>query len=57
MICYKDMTFCPHDEDCKHAPGCARVLTEEDKRTAAAAGLNICMYGAKPICWEEEKDE
>ena len=35
MICYKDMTFCPHFTHCKDGYKCKRALTFKVKMDAA----------------------
>lgn len=34
MVCYKDMTFCPHHESCEDGEDCERALTDQVKKDA-----------------------
>ncbi len=57
MICYKDRTFCPFHQDCKHAKSmdCDRPLTEGIRTAAKQCGLPISQFVEKPKCHEEIK--
>ena len=55
MICYRDMTFCSHYEDCKDAAQCNRPLTLAVRESAAAwwtgeGDAPICTYTYQPDC-------
>jgi len=55
MICYRDMTFCTHYEDCGKANDCHRPLTEEVKKAAATwwkggDGAPISTFVEMPDC-------
>lgn len=57
---YRDMTFCPFNEDCKQSPdnggSCERALTDHVMNNAKLwwKGDNppICMYANRPDCHE-----
>jgi hypothetical protein len=53
MICYRDMTFCKHYEDCAKAETCHRPLTPEVKAKADAWWKG--MPGEAPIAYWTQK--
>jgi hypothetical protein len=60
MICYRDMTFCPH-LDCQNAEACPRALTDKVREDAKEFGLDICQFVSHPGCysapWDKVKGE
>lgn len=54
MICYRDMTFCPHYRDCADAGTCHRPLTPEVVAAAhqwwGKEGAPIAQFTDKPSC-------
>jgi hypothetical protein len=62
MISYKDTTFCPYHEFCKHGATCPKALTEKVKKDAEAwwlmatggkedEGAPLMRYVAIPTCF------
>lgn len=59
MLSYRDMTFCPHYEDCAHASKCPRPLTPQVRMDAAkwwgdtnGDGAPISVFAFAPDCHE-----
>ncbi len=56
MIVYKDMTFCEHWKDCKHAKTCHRPLTSEVAASArkwwGGDDAPIAVFVDQPQCHE-----
>lgn len=57
MICYRDMTFCRHYENCAHAAECHRPLTpkvvEAAERWWGSADAPIMTFAEQPHCHEQ----
>lgn len=51
MLCYKDMVFCPFNENCRSADSCGRALTHEVRKRAHTVGLPISQYMLEPSCF------
>lgn len=54
MICYRDMTFCPHD-GCAKFDKCFRAITNEVEAGSKEVGLPLCVWAEQPNCFESEK--
>jgi len=56
MICYKDMTFCPHYETCATGAKCCRALTPDVVEAAGkwwgTDGAPIAQFAYPPDCYE-----
>jgi hypothetical protein len=55
MLCYRDMTFCTHYEDCDKPADCHRPLTETVRKAATEwwdgeGTPPIAVFGEKPSC-------
>ena len=55
MICYRDTSYCTHEE-CALFPRCLRALTESVWLDAARTKLPISMFanGSRPPCFVEK---
>jgi len=55
MLCYKDMTFCPHWETCQVCvnDSCGRELTHKVWEEAEKIGLEVCRFMDKPSCYRK----
>lgn len=60
-MCYRDMTFCPFYEDCKHREECHRPLTPEVVKKAeewwGGPDAPIAEFTSKPNCYEQIETE
>lgn len=61
MICYKDMTFCKHYEDCKKADDCPRPLTPTVRQQAikwwGSDDAPIAVFTEKPECHSDNDQD
>jgi hypothetical protein len=59
MICYRDRTFCPFYDECKHGETCPAALTPKVKEDAekwwGKPDAPIAYYVDKPECFEEKE--
>lgn len=55
MMCYRDMTFCAFNEECKDGPTCPRALTKKVRDDAekwwGGPGAPIAMFMNYPGCF------
>jgi len=51
MLCYRDRTYCPHEE-CEEFEGCYRALTMEVKEAASDVGLLVAIMMERPDCFK-----
>lgn len=61
MMCYRDMTFCKHWENCAKAQACPRPLTPDVLADAeewwGKPDAPIAVFVDQPDCHEEVTDE
>lgn len=51
MLCYRDMTFCPHWIGCVAGADCRRAATQSVERAADDFGLPLALFSDKPKCF------
>ena len=58
-MCYRDMTFCPYNDDCHSGKDCPRALTDEVWKQAemwwGSKDAPIAIFTEKPWCFEAKQ--